>query len=232
MLVNKLIPNIDRRLSTWVRIQEQLKEEPHRKPQPTITISRQYGCEGFPLAEALKDLLDRKTGDTWTIFDKTLIDRVSRETALSEGFLANLGDASQAFDALITMLPGLRTHSDAYQILARYIVGIAQAGNAIIVGRGGAVLTQHLPNCFHFRLDAPIEHRIRSIQQRLGIPGKEAKAIVLENQKARDRFLEEFLNCSIAALRYYHSVYNTSKSPIEDIARSILTLVFVSSNEA
>jgi cytidylate kinase len=226
MSTEKLIPNIDRRLSTWITIQDQLKKEPLRDQRPTITISRQYGAEAYPLAEILQNLLQEKTGYSWTVFDKALIEKVSRETALSEHFLTNLGDASKAFDALLTMLPGMRTHSDAYQILARYIIRIALDGNAIIIGRGGAVLAQHLSNCFHFRLEAPLEYRIRSIQGRLGITYNEAKSLESENQKTRERFIESLLNSSIADIRFYHAVFNSSKSNSLEIARGIMGLVF------
>lgn len=226
MSTEKLVPNIDRRLSAWIMIQERLKEEPRREQKPAITISRQFGSEGFPLAEVLKDLLEQKTGDTWTIFDKALIERVSRETALSEYLLTNLGDASKAFDTLATIIPGMRTHGEAYQILARYVIRIALDGNAIIIGRGGAVLTQHLPHCFHFRLEALLEDRIHSIEKRLNLPFDEARKLVIENQKMSDQFIESFLNCSIADPRYYHAVFNTSKSRVSSIARSILQLIF------
>ena len=226
MLTEKLIPNIDRRMSTWITIQDQLKKEPLLEQRPTITISRQFGAEAYPLAEILQDLLQKKTGDSWMIFDKALIEKVSRETALSEHFLTNLGDASKAFDALLTMLPGMRTHRDAYQILAQYIIRIALDGNAIIIGRGGAVLTQHLSHCFHFRLEAPLEYRIRSIQERLGISYNEAKSLVIDNQKMRDRFIENLLNSSIADTRFYHAVFNSSKSNSLGIARGIMGLVF------
>jgi len=46
------------------------------------------------------------------------------------------------------------THDEAFRRLARQLVLIAEAGNAIIVGRAGAILTRHLKNCCHFRLDA------------------------------------------------------------------------------
>ena len=226
MLTEKLIPNIDRRMSTWIKIQAQLKKEPPLEQRPTITISRQFGAEAFPLAEILQDLLQKKTGDTWTIFDKALIEKVSRETALSEYFLTNLGDASKAFDVLLTMLPGMRTHRDAYQILSHYIIRIALDGNAIIIGRGGAVLTQHLPHCFHFRLEAPLEYRIHSIQERLGITNNEAKSLVIENQKMREKFIEGLLNISISDTRFYHAVFNSSKSNSLGIAHGIMSLVF------
>ena len=226
MLTEKLLPNIDRRMSAWIKIQAQLKKEPPSQQRPTITISRQFGAEAYPLAEILQDLLQIKTGEPWTIFDKSLIEKVSRETDLSEHFLTNLGDASKAFDALLTILPGIRTHSDAYQILSQYIIRIALDGNAIIIGRGGAVLTQHLSHCFHFRLEAPLEYRIRSIQERLGITSNEAKSLVIENQKVRERFIEGLLNSSIADTRFYHAVFNSSKSKSLGIARGIMGLIF------
>jgi cytidylate kinase len=225
MLTDRLIPNVDQRISAWIAIQERLARQARPRPKPTITISRQFGCEAYPLAESLKTELEKRTGESWTIFDKALIERVSRETHLSERLLGNLGDESHALDTLATLIPGWRTHSEAYEVLARYIVRIAQEGNAIIVGRGGAVVTQNLPRCFHFRLEAPFEHRVQSIQRRLNVGPKEAEKIVTEHQKSRERFLETFLHCSIADSRYYNAIFNSSKNALEQIARSILELV-------
>ena len=227
MITSKLVPNIEQRMTAWITIQERLRMEQPPKPRPAVTISRQYGCEGYPLSEALKELLEQKTGDLWTVFDKTLIERVSHDTGLSERLLSNLGDASKPIlDVLGTMLPHWQTHNETYRLLARQVIALAIQGNVIIVGRGGAVLTQRLSNCFHFRLVAPLEHRIQSIQQRLNIPFEEAKTLVIENQKARDKFIESFLNCSIADPYYYHCIFNSNKSDIPSIARSILDLMF------
>ncbi len=226
MLTDNLIPNIEHRLSTWIRIQERLKKEPRLEQKPAITISRQFGAEAFPLAETLKDLLEKKTGDSWTIFDKALIEKISSETSLSEQLVTNMGDASKALDALATMIPGMHTHSDAFQVLTRYVIRIALDGNAIIVGRGGAIITQHLSHCFHFRIEAPLEHRMRSIQKRLNIPYEKSKKLVIDNQKISERFIEDLLNSSIADTRFYHALFNSSKSEVSRIARSILNLVF------
>lgn len=225
MPTERLIPNIDRRLSAWISVQGQLGRAPRREPRLTITISRQFGCEGYPLAESLKAGLEKRTGEPWTVFDKALIERVSRETHLSEQLLSNIGDQSHLLDKFANLMPGWRTHSEAYEQLARYILRIAQEGNAIIVGRGGAVVAQSLPNCFHFRLEAPLEHRVGAIQQRLGLGRDEAAALVEEHQRNRERFIESFLHCSMADTRYYHAVFNTAKNPFERLTRSIFELI-------
>ena len=225
MPTTRLIPNVERRLSAWISVQDRLREQPPRPARPTLTITRQFGCEGFPLAERLKETLDARTGNTWTIFDKALIEQVSRETRLSEQLFANLGDESRVLDALASTIPGWRTHAERYELLARHILRIARDGNAIIVGRGASVLTQTLPNCYHFRLEAPLEHRVASIEQRLALDHATADALVREHQRHRERFLEEMLHSKIADSRYYHAVYDTSRSPIERVAASIVALL-------
>lgn len=224
MSTERLIPSVERRLSGWVNLQERLS---HRRSGAhlTLTLSRQFGCEAYPLAERLQHLLEARTGQPWAIIDKALIEKVSKETQLSERLLGRLGDESQALDVLSSVIPGWTTHDEAYEILARYVVRIAREGNAIIVGRGGAVLTQTLPNCFHFRLEAPHDFRVASIARRLGLGEAEAEAVVTEQQARREKFIERFLHCSIADTRYYHAVFNSSKSPLERIATSILDLV-------
>ena len=220
-----MIPNVERRLSAWINIQNHVGKERHRAPRLTITISRQFGCEGYPLAESLKALLEERTGEPWMVFDKALLERVSQETHLSEQLLGNIGDDTQILDVLANMIPGWRTHSEAYEMLARAIVRIAREGNAIIVGRGGAVVVQSLPNCFHFRLEAPQEHRVQSIQRRLGLGHDEAELLVVKEQQSRERFIEKFLHCSLADTRYYNAVFNTAKNPLQRVAQSILQLI-------
>jgi hypothetical protein len=225
MYTDKLVPNIDRRLSSWISIQDRIKSEPTGEKKPTITLSRRFGSEAYPLAEILKELLEKKTGTVWTIFDKYLIEKVTQESGLSERLLGSFDIASKAIDALATMIPGLITHGDAFKVLARFILQIAMEGNAIIIGRGGAVLTQHLPHCFHFRLEAPLEYRINSIQKRVGSTYEEAKKLVIEREKSKDRFIESHLNRSMQDPLLYHAVFNVSKNSLPKIAQSIMYLV-------
>lgn len=49
MPVERLIPSIDRRLSAWISVRDRVATRT-RRDRLTITISRQFGCEGYPLA--------------------------------------------------------------------------------------------------------------------------------------------------------------------------------------
>ena len=96
----QLLPSIDRRLSTWISMVEKSKTREKEPAGPTITISRQYGCEGFPLAEELKKIFEEKTGEEWNIYDKALLKKVSEEEELSIRLLEGLGDMTQLWDSL------------------------------------------------------------------------------------------------------------------------------------
>jgi len=74
-----LVPSVERRLSAWISIGEARAAGGPRGPRPAITISRRFGCEAFPLCEQLKVLLDERTGESWNIYDKALIERVSQD---------------------------------------------------------------------------------------------------------------------------------------------------------
>lgn len=221
----QLIPSIDRRLSTWISIAEKSRSREKEPIGPTITISRQYGCEGFPLAEALKEIFEDKTGEEWNIYDKALLKKVSEEEELSIRLLEGLGGPTQLLDSLPVTIPGHMPHSEMYRRLLAHLIGIARPGRAIIIGRGGAVITQGLPNCYHFRLEASFAFRAASMGRRLGLPLPEAEAHVKENQEQREKFFSKYLNVSTADHSFFDAVYNNERHSVAEIACSIFAYV-------
>jgi cytidylate kinase len=222
--MNVLMPDADKRFEAWFEAQRNKKQDPKCK-RPTITISRQFGCEAFPLVEKLKRRLDSDSLLPWTIFDENLVEKVSKDQNLSESFLQNLGGPSRYLDILSGFKKDQVTHVEVYQNLIEYIVKIAEAGHAIIVDRGAAVITQDFPNCLHFRLEASFDFRSNSIAERLGISMKEAEGMVNANQELREKFLSEFLSQDVSKSEYYHAVSNNEKISIEEIA-NIITNMF------
>jgi cytidylate kinase len=221
-----LVPSVERRLSTWISISE-TRSTGVVPPgsRPTITISRRFGCEAFPLCEQLKDLLDRRTGENWGIFDKALIERVSQDEKLSLSVLEDLGGPSRALDRIGYFVPGYQTQPEIFRHIPKYVARIAETGNAIIVGRGAAVITHDFPNCFHFRLDAPFEFRVASMARRMELTEADAKKLVRDGEKTRQQFLEECLHVSLDDPTWYDAVYNNGRHSIGEIARSIAAYV-------
>jgi cytidylate kinase len=221
---DSLIPSIEQRESAWLQVRERLARSPKNLLRPTITISREYGCEGYPLAEKLKALLEASTGEPWAIFDKALVERVAADEQLSLQILNHLGDESQSMDVLRTHF-GYLTHGDAYAKLVKHLVQIAAAGNAVIVGRGGAVACQDLKNCRHFRMEGSFAFRAATLARRLDIPTADAEELVKAQSKLREKFVSECLQTDITSSRWYDAVFNNERQSIETIAQACFQII-------
>lgn len=143
---------------------------------PSITISREFGCEGVAVAEKTQELLQQKTGDLWGLLDKKLLDQLANDHERTLDVLNKLGKKNPFLDeAMSTILTEWKSDKDYYQQLCGQIIPFAKGGHVIIVGVGGGMLTQRLPNCHHFRIVAPIEFKIESLARRHGISEGEAE---------------------------------------------------------
>ena len=221
-----LIASIESRINAWQKIMESKKKQVAQKgPGVTVTISREFGCEGFPLAERLKALLEEKTGEQWVIFDRALIEEVAKETELSTSEVKNIEERSRLLDIFSSFRPKDFTKGQLFHKTAEYILRVAQIGNAIIVGSGGAIITKNLENCFHFRLVAPFAFRVASISKRLNIEESQAEKFVVENSQRRDSFWSEFFSKDINDPKYFHMIFSNEKVDVETMAKCIFNCV-------
>jgi cytidylate kinase len=226
-----LIPSIEKRLGSLLEINRRmtLNSEPKEretKSKSTVTISREFGCEAFPIAERLQELIEKKTGESRIIMDKGLLEEVAKNHSLSESLLSSIGEKSHFFDEIMaTFSPLWKSERDLFQLICRQIVAVAAAGNVILVGRGGAFVTRSMNNCLHFRLYASERFKVASIARRLDITAEEAEKVISRRQKQRDKFIRDFLNQDARDLSIYHLVINNDKNNTEKAAQTILDYV-------
>lgn len=226
-----LIPAIEARLGSLLEFNrrnaaEKSTREVAGKIRPSITLSREFGCEAYPVADRLKELLEKKSAESWIVMDKGLLEEVARNHNLSEDLLKGLGQKSGFLDEILaTFSPLWKTDKDHFRLICKHMISLAEKGNVILIGRGGAIITQALKNCFHFRMYASQNFKIRSISQRLGIPGEEAETLIQKKQKQRDAFIRDFLNRDSRDLSLYNLVINNDRNSPEKTARTIAEYV-------
>jgi cytidylate kinase len=222
-----LIPSIEQRISAFIEVNRR-KMQSGGKPaaKHSITISREFGCEAYPMAEQLKAILDKKSGATWAIIDKALMDVVAKDHNLTENLLQSLGKKPRWLDEMLsTMTPHWKNEKDHYRLLCEQVAAIAEAGNAIIIGMGGAIVTHELENCFHFRLFASQDFKVKSIARRMKITRQDAELLVEKRQHERDKFIANFLDKDARDLSYYHLIFNNDKNSAAQIAETIAAYV-------
>ncbi len=226
-----LIPSIEKRLGAWVESARRNEAEKvagnlSRKKKPAITVSREFGCEAYPMAEILQNIMEKRTGDSWTVMDKALLEKVSQDHNLSEKILKGLGEKAGFLDEILASLsPTWKTEKDHYKLVCQQILSLANLGNVIIVGRGSASITQSMKNCYHFRLYASMEFKLSSITRRMAVSREEAEKLIIKKQKQRDMFTQDFLNQDPGDMSCYHLIFNNDKNRPEQIAATIMEFV-------
>jgi len=228
---NLLIPSVDLRiggLEEFNRRQEQkagfVKQK--KKRRPCLTISREFGCEAYPVAVRLRELMEAKSGEQWLLMDKALLVEVASRHNISEEILRSLGERNRLLnEVLATFSPRWTSEQDHFLLLCRHIISLAEQGNVIIVGRGSSIITRHLENCHHFRLYASQTFKIGSIARRLNMPPEEAEKLIERKQKQRDRFINDFLAEERLDLTHFDILFSNDRNPADRIARAIADYV-------
>jgi len=218
--------SVEERLSGWMRIQERRAAAPAKaRPRPCVTISRQFGCESFPLAVRLQQLFEQASGEAWSIFDKVLIERMAQDEELALTLLKSLQDPARYLESFGFHPRGNFTSDEAFAKMAVSILHFAQDGNAIIVGRGGAILCRKQENAFHFRLEAGLDWRVAGLARRMGIAAKEAAELERTQSRLREHFVREYLGVDVADWSFYDAVFNNERHGVEAIADGIFAYV-------
>lgn len=219
MHTDVLAPNVDQRIQAW--LESNRNKNTDRPNNKCITLAREFGCEGYVVAEKIKEILEVKTGEIWNVFDKQLLEKVHKDANISEEILRDLGDPSYHFDTLATLIPNWTSHSEAFHHVMKTILQLAEGGNCVIVGRGGAYITQNFENCYHFRLEAPESFRIDSIARRMSFDKDKATELVRANQQSREQFISDYFKVDITSSDYYDMIFNNHRVASDVIARVI-----------
>lgn len=188
-----------------------------------VTISRQAGSGAHSVAENLAELLDRRMpgeGCRWTVFDRNLVEKVLEDHHLParlEKFMPE--DRISEVSDIMNQLFGLHPPMDLLvRKTSQTILSLAELGNVIIIGRGGAAITARLPNVIRVRLIASPERRLAHLVDYYRMDPKTAREFLESTDKGRDRYLRKYFHEAIDDPLLYHLVINTDRVSYERAA--------------
>jgi len=228
---NLLIPSVDLRIGSLEEYNRRQKEKAalhHKKPKPRpcITISREYGCEGYPVAERLCEIMKQRSGDEWVLIDKAVLEAVAHHHNISEEILQTLGENNQILnEVLATFSQRWQSDHEYFKLLCRHVVALADQGNVIISELGGAVITRHIQHSCHFRIYGSSAFKTATLANRLQLEPEQAEKLMHHQQKARDHFIRDFLNQNGHNPALYDLLFNNDRTAADGIARAIADFV-------
>jgi cytidylate kinase len=180
-----------------------------------VTISREMGTGGHPVADAIAEHLHTHSGEgaqSWMIFDRNLVEKVLEEHNLPPRLAKfMLEDRITGLDDTLDELFGL--HPSTWTLVektAETILRLVEMGHVIIIGRGGNIITSRLNYVFHVRLVAPLEARVEIVQRERHLDKKAAMEMIHREDEGRRRYVKKYFHKDIDDPLLYHLVINTA----------------------
>lgn len=204
-----------------------MKQETERTPGPVITIARDYGCPGIPVARGVTTALSSGL-DEWKLFDKEIINQAASELRLSPEMAEHISQRAPRgfFHEFISAFSQAQNPGDASvkRAVANAIRAISLAGNAVILGRGGVVITRDIKASLHVKLYGSMDYRKERVKQMDNLKtDKEAleKITVVDRERIylRDYFAGEELNAGVFDIQL-----NCSTLSEEEIVQAIVLI--------
>lgn len=131
-------------------------------------------------------------------------------------------DREQALLQLAAQQQRAELASSYADLVRQVILECAQAGNVIIVGRGGQAILRDMSGVLRVKIVGSEEIRVRRLMQRLGIDAKEAERQIRRSDRERARYLKHFHGLDWEDLRLYDLVLNTDRLTVDAAVQLII----------
>jgi cytidylate kinase len=191
-----------------------------------VTLARQYGSGGGPIAKKLAGQLG------WELLDNALITKIAESAKVDRRVCEEYDEsvdpwlhrlAKQAFGR--GAFEGVATadvfDSDRMVQLSRQLIeDAARMGNCVIVGRGGQCILRGRSDVFHTFIYAPLEQRIRNVREALGAEQATADAI-RGSDRDRAAYVKHHYGCEWCDPQLYDAMFSATLGE-ENVANAIL----------
>lgn len=185
----------------------------NQKIPPVITISREMGSGGRPIAY----LVAKKLGKRWKVYHKEIIEEIAQKTHLEKKIIKEIDENKiPLIEALLGDIFGKKypTFSSYYKNLVRVISTIGQLGNTIIIGRGAEYIVSH---ALKIRIICEMEQRIKNEMEFEHLTRKQAVDRIERSDIARGEFIKTLFHHDTKKPHHYDLVIRTGPSlSIED----------------
>lgn len=175
-----------------------------------ITISREMGTGGIPIAHRAAEELD------FTLVDGEAIQAVAAKYGLTPEQLEKADEKPPAF--VETVDSQLEVNLNQIELI---ILEYALKGNVIIYGRGGQDLLEGINSVLRVRIVAPFEERVERWAEREWLDPDLARITVRKCDQQRAGFIKYYFDRDWEDPLHYDLLINTSKLS-EDMAVKLI----------
>ena len=185
-------------------------------PVKIITLEREYGSGGTPIAKSLAERLG------WKLWDEEITAEIARAANVDalaakrcdervDPFLYRLFKvyARGSYERALAIGDSRVFDTDCMvEMLHRVIEEVASRGNSVIVGRGSPYILRNRADAFHVFIYAPVEEKVRRLRS-IGRSEKEALRLVNEVDRERADFIRHYFGAEWPHRPLYNLMINS-----------------------
>jgi cytidylate kinase len=182
-----------------------------------ITIAREPGSGGAPIAKAVADKLG------FELVDEQIIEKVAKSVRKRKEIIKQIDEKARTGieDVIHSILNKDYVDEVKYtKELFRVILAYACKGNVVILGRGGNFVTPFARG-LHVRITAPYKVRLQRAIDFEGLNEAQAKKIIGKVEKERKDFVKQYLKHNISKANSYDLTLNTTYFQVNE-ARDVI----------
>jgi cytidylate kinase len=188
--------------------------------KPLITISREVGSGGRPIA----DLVVKKLSPPWKLYHKDIIDKIAKEAKLQKRLVEEIDEQKRPLVEELTMdlfgkkYANLTTY---YKSLIRVLIEIGQKGYGVIIGRGANFL---FPHALNVRIICQMEQRIKWVMEFEKVSQSETMRRIAESDQKRSEFVRTLFHHDIKKAHHYDLIIRTGPELDIEMASDLIVL--------
>ncbi len=187
-----------------------------------VTISRQFGSLGRPIAIRMGELLGIP------VYDRDIVEKAASQMSLSLQEAASYEENGKTgFLYMKTPLIGktLELKEKLYETEKKIIIDFVQKGSCIIVGRCSNYILRKEPRHLSVFIYAPFDARMKNCVDTLGMEINEAQKMIADVDKARAAYQKRYTRFAPEALNYSHMLVDSSFLGEEETAQMLAEVV-------
>lgn len=187
-----------------------------------ITITREFGSMGRPIAKALSERLGIE------YYDRDIVEEVSHQLNLPVSKISDVEESSKNH-FLAGMFP-LGTDTEYIQdmifdVQKDIILELARKSSCILVGRCADYLLQNQPNVINIFVYAPFKAKLENCINMLEMTEDEAKKAIMKVDKARTAYHKRYAGYTPYDTKHKHLMIDSSLLGVEGTADMIAEIV-------
>ncbi|SBW10715.1 conserved hypothetical protein [uncultured Eubacteriales bacterium] len=156
-----------------------------------VTISREFGAEGYEIGKVLADRLGIK------LYDKDILGKAAQKKGTEKVSLQDADEkvSERFFEPYLMLSMGLSNKSDQLFEMENSIIRNAAASEScVIVGRLSDYLLRNEPYVIKVLVFAPLEFRVDNIKKKYDMSENAAKKMVSRMDMARKDYCSYYSN--------------------------------------